>query len=91
MDAVSDRRYGATTSPASDGGPVRAGPVSLPLRTPASSVGQTGCSFGVHTESVSGFPLAGGGRVRPDRVAVPCPAANPKRSRSARGASTLES
>jgi hypothetical protein len=84
MEAVSDRRFGATTSPASVGGPAQAGPMSQPYGTPASSVGSTGCSFGVHTESVSGFPLAGGGRVRPDRVAVPCPAAIPNCSRTAR-------
>jgi hypothetical protein len=33
--------------------------MSLPFGTLASSVGSTGCSFGVHTKSVSGFPLAG--------------------------------
>ena len=90
MDAVSDRGFGAITSPASVGGPAQVGPLSQPYGMSASSVGSTGCSFGVRTESVAGFPLAGGGRVRPDRVAVPCPAANPKRSRTARGASTLE-
>jgi hypothetical protein len=80
MDAVSDRGFGAIGSRASVGGPVQAGSMSQPYGTPASSVGSTGRSFGVHTESVSGFPLAGGGRVRPDRVAVPCPAANPMRA-----------
>jgi hypothetical protein len=64
--------------------------MSLPLGTPASSVGSTGCSFGVYTESRLRLPSGRGGRVRPDRVAVPCPAANPKRSRVAPRASTLK-
>ena len=61
MDAVSDRRFGAIASAASVGGPAQAGSMSQPYGTPASSVGSTGCSFGVRTESVSGFPLAGAG------------------------------
>jgi hypothetical protein len=62
MDAVSDRRFGATTSPASVGGPARAGSMSLPYGTPASSVGSTGCSFGVHTgpAPASLWPEVGG-------------------------------
>lgn len=50
MDAVSDRGSGAIASPASVGGPARAGPMSQPHGTPASSVGSTGRSFGVLTE-----------------------------------------
>jgi hypothetical protein len=62
MDAVSDRRFGAIASPASVGGPAQAGSVSQPYGTPASSVGSTGCSFGVHTELVpaSLWPVASG-------------------------------
>jgi hypothetical protein len=104
MDAVSDRRFGAIASAASVGGPAQAGSMSQPYGTPASSVGSTGRSFGVHTEPApaSLWPAragaAGQGRgslsgrkpEAPARAVSGAAEQRPVPSRIARLASTLE-
>ena len=76
MDTVSDRGSVAINSPASVSGPARAGPMAQRHGSPASLAVVVGCSPTVLIDlaSASLWPSRA---VRPDRVAVPCPAASP--------------
>ena len=80
MDTVSDRGSVAINSRASVSVPVQAGSMAQRHGSPADSTVVAGCSPAVHIDlaSASLWPVRA---VRPDRAAVPCPAASPKLTR----------
>ena len=74
MDGASDGVSVAIASRASAA--LGAGRVSQPQGSPARLVGSAGRSTASHIDP-SWFPSGWGGRVQPDRAAVPCLAAPP--------------